>query len=53
LKAVWEHEHIEWSRRSLEGKRHVYIWADGVRFNIRLGLEPAVALDQERSLIVH
>jgi hypothetical protein len=53
LKVVWEHEHIEWSRRSLEGKRYVSIWADGVHFNIRLGWEPAVALRQELPLIVH
>jgi putative transposase len=36
LKSVWEDEHREWSHRSLEGKEYVYIWADGVHFNIRL-----------------
>jgi putative transposase len=36
LKAVWEAEHEAWSRRSLAGKRYVYVWADGVHFNIRL-----------------
>ena len=36
LKALWEAEHVEWENRSLEGKRYVYIWADGVYFNIRL-----------------
>jgi putative transposase len=36
LKAVWEQEHAEWRRRSLKGKRYVYVWADGVHFNIRL-----------------
>ena len=36
LKAIWEQEHEAWNRRSLEGKRYVYIWADGVHFNIRL-----------------
>lgn len=34
-KQVWEEEHETWSRRSLEKKRYVYIWADGVYFNIR------------------
>jgi putative transposase len=34
-KRVWEEEHEAWSRRSLEKKRYVYIWADGVYFNIR------------------
>jgi putative transposase len=36
LKSVWEAEHAEWSQRSLEGKQYVYLWADGVHFNIRL-----------------
>jgi putative transposase len=36
LKATWEGEHQAWSKRSLEGKRYVYVWADGVHFNIRL-----------------
>lgn len=37
LKSGWQQDHEEWSRRSLEGKRYVYIWADGIHFNIRLG----------------
>jgi len=36
LKAVWEEEYREWNQRSLEGKQYVYVWADGVHFNIRL-----------------
>lgn len=32
----WQDEHAQWSRRSLEDKHYVYIWADGVHFNIRL-----------------
>lgn len=32
----WEHEFQEWTKRSLEGKKYVYLWADGVHFNIRL-----------------
>jgi len=36
LVKIWEDEHQAWSRRSLEGKEYVYIWADGVYFNIRL-----------------
>lgn len=34
-KRIWEEEHDTWERRSLENKRYVYIWADGVYFNIR------------------
>jgi len=36
LKSVWEEEFREWNARSLEGKQYVYVWADGVHFNIRL-----------------
>ena len=36
LKAVWEAEFTAWNKRSLEGKEYVYVWADGVHFNIRL-----------------
>jgi len=36
LKACWEDEFQQWSQRSLAGKQYVYLWADGVHFNIRL-----------------
>jgi putative transposase len=36
LKEVWQGEFQEWSQRSLQGKEYVYLWADGVHFNIRL-----------------
>ena len=36
LKSCWEDEFQEWNKRSLEGKQYVYLWADGVHFNIRL-----------------
>jgi putative transposase len=36
LKAVWEQEQEAWAKRSLAGKHYVYVWADGVHFNIRL-----------------
>jgi putative transposase len=36
LKAVWAEEYDAWSKRSLAGKHYVYVWADGVYFNIRL-----------------
>ncbi len=36
LKKVWEEEYREWNQRSLEGQQYVYVWADGVHFNIRL-----------------
>jgi putative transposase len=36
LKQQWLEEYQGWSKRSLAGKRYVYLWADGVYFNIRL-----------------
>ena len=36
LKQIWEGEFQEWSQRSLAAKQYVYVWADGVHFNIRL-----------------
>jgi putative transposase len=36
LKAGWAEEYDAWSKRSLAGKHYVYVWADGVHFNIRL-----------------
>lgn len=36
LKASWQKDYELWCKRSLQGKRYVYIWADGIHFNIRL-----------------
>ena len=36
LVSQWQEEHRDWSRRDLSGKRYVYVWADGIHFNIRL-----------------
>lgn len=35
LKQKWVGEHQAWQQRSLEQKRYVYVWADGIYFNIR------------------
>ena len=35
LKQHWQEEHKSWSQRNLGLKKYVYIWADGVYFNIR------------------
>jgi transposase-like protein len=34
---IWQDDFREWERRRLDGKRFVYLWADGVYFKIRLG----------------
>ena len=37
LKTKWQQEHKDWQGRSLRHKRYVYVWADGIYFNIRGG----------------
>ena len=36
LKACWQEEWKDWSSRSLKDKVYVYIWVDGIYFNVRL-----------------
>jgi transposase-like protein len=36
LLTVWQDEYQTWRKRSLVGKRYVYVWADGVHFGVRL-----------------
>ena len=36
LKQQWEQEYKEWAKRDLAEKRYIYIWADGIYFNVRL-----------------
>lgn len=36
MKEVWQGEWELWGKRSLAGKKYVYLWADGIHFNIRL-----------------
>lgn len=36
LKASWQQEWAAWSKRSLADKHYVYVWADGIYFNVRL-----------------
>jgi len=37
MKEVWEKEYQSWQTRRFDGIRYVYIWVDGIYFNIRLG----------------
>ena len=36
LKSVWEKEYDTWSKRDLSNECYVYVWVDGVYFNVRL-----------------
>ncbi len=37
LLTVWQDEYKGWRKRTMEGKTYIYVWADGVYFNVRLG----------------
>jgi putative transposase len=39
LKEAWQAEYEAWSRRDLTGKHYVYVWADGIYFDVRLTTE--------------
>jgi transposase-like protein len=36
LKEVWLRDYEAWRKRSLADKRYVYLWVDGIHFNVRL-----------------
>ena len=36
LKRVWEDEYEKWQEQDLSQKHYVYIWVDGIYFNVRL-----------------
>jgi putative transposase len=36
LLAQWQDEYKDWSKRSLKDRQYVYLWVDGIHFNIRL-----------------
>lgn len=44
LKEIWKSDYEQWRRRDLSGKQYVYIWVDGIYFNVRL--------DDERSCVL-
>ena len=35
LKRVWEQAHQAWCVRDLRGRQYVYVWVDGIYFNVR------------------
>jgi transposase-like protein len=36
LKTIWQDDLKQWQKRDLSNKRYVYIWADGIYFNVRM-----------------
>jgi transposase-like protein len=36
LKEVWQEEFVQWKKRDLSAKHYVYLWVDGIYFNVRL-----------------
>jgi transposase-like protein len=43
LTRIWQEERESWQKRPLAGKEYVYMWADGVYFDIRLGEDKQLA----------
>lgn len=39
LKEAWHEEYLEWTKRDLTQKHYVYLWADGIYFDVRLTAE--------------
>jgi putative transposase len=39
LKEMWSDEHDRWRKRDLSARRYVYLWADGIYLQARLGDE--------------
>lgn len=52
LKAVWEDEYDEWGKRSLAGKRYVYMWADGIHSNVRFNSNEGRTKDENRQCLL-
>jgi transposase-like protein len=44
LKEGWKQDYEAWNKRDLSDKQYVYIWVDGIHFNVRL--------DDERSCVL-
>lgn len=52
LKAAWEDEYDEWNKRSLVGKRYVYMWADGIHSNVRFNNNEGRTKDENRQCLL-
>jgi transposase-like protein len=44
LKESWKEEYQVWRKRDLSSRRYAYVWADGVRFPVRLEEESLTCL---------
>lgn len=52
LKSAWEDEYDAWNKRSLAGKKYVYIWADGIYSNVRFNNNEGRAKDENRQCLL-
>ncbi len=52
LKSAWEDEYDAWNKRSLAGKRYVYIWADGIYSNVRFNNNEGRTKDENRQCLL-
>lgn len=44
LTKVWQEDYLIWRKRSLSAEDYVYVWADGVYFQVRLGEDRVACL---------
>ena len=52
LKSAWEDEYDAWNKRSLAGKRYVYMWADGIYSNVRFNNNEGRTKDENRQCLL-
>ena len=52
LETVWEDEYVQWSKKSLAGKRYVYLWADGIHANVRFNNNEGRMDDENRQCLL-
>ena len=52
LKQVWEDEYDVWNKRSLAGKRYVYMCADGIYCNVRFNNNEGRTKDESRQCLL-
>lgn len=49
---MWEDEYDQWSKKSLAGKRYVYLWADGIHTNVRFNSNEGRMDDEHRQCLL-
>jgi hypothetical protein len=52
--SAWQSEYDTWKKRPLADRDYVYVWADGVHFNVRLvSFRPIVSPGRAKTAFQH